>query len=231
MKFITITFTAGILISLHTSVMAGVFTPGLEIGAEGGATESFLETTDQMKYLFEPTSGLEKHIRPAFGISAHLTLGKYLGFTSGFGYRHYGQLTEPTTVYLQDDIFEHDFKSRANLNYITVPVLLKVGIRRPHISAFVRFGIEPSLLTSGDIAWIIDGREVSMGSSRMPSIEFRDWDIPLHVGGEIGTHFGKNGIFLIGEYHYGIKSVATGIPGNVFVRGYGATVQYRRVIF
>ena len=50
-------------------------------------------------------------------------------------------------------------------------------------------------------------------------------------GGEMGVHFGKNSIFLIGQYNHGFRSIASGIPGSAFNRSYGVTLQYRRMIF
>ncbi|MBN1758767.1 MAG: outer membrane beta-barrel protein [Chitinispirillaceae bacterium] len=210
---------------------AGIFTPHLEIGAEGGATRSYLETSDQMTYLMEPTSTVAYPIRPAFTVSCNLFLGNYLGITSGFGYRHYGQSTAPTTVFLRDDLFEHDFESSVKLDYLTIPLVVKAGIRRNHFSAFLHGGIVPSLLVSNEVAWYIDDKRVIAGSSRMPEIFLNYWDVPLVVGGEAGVHFGKNGIVLIGEYTYGVHSIASGITGEVFLRGYGMTLQFRRAIF
>ena len=210
---------------------AGIFTPHLEISLDGGAIRSFLETSDQMTYLMEPTSTVERPIRPAFSMSCNLYLGNYFGITSGMGYRHFGQSTAPTTVFLKDDLFEHDFESNVSLDYLTVPVTVKAGIRRNRFSVFLFGGVEPSLLINNEVAWFIDDKKVSTGSSRMPEIDLKYWDIPLVFGGEAGMYFGKNGIFLCGEYTYGVHSIATGIPGAVFLRGYGATLQYRRVIF
>ena len=210
---------------------AGFFTPHLSLAAEGGATRSYLVTDGLMTECFAPTAGVEKVIRPAGGIGVHLSLGKYLGVSTGMGYRHFGQYTKSTTVYFQDNEFEHYFESRINLNYFTVPFILKAGIRHHIFSVFLRFGITPSLLVSDDFAWVIDKREVPENSWRMPDVTIRYWAAPLHLGGETGIHFGKNGVFLSLEYNYGFSNFATGLSGNAFIRSYGGTLQYRREIF
>lgn len=230
MKHITI-LTIGILCVFHTTITAGMFTPHLEIGIDGGATQSYLVTTGQMSYLLEPTSGIEKPITPAFTATCNLFLGRYLGITSGIGYRHFGQSTSPTTVYFKDDIFEHDFESFVNLHYLTVPVILKAGLRKNIFSLFLRAGVVPSLLVSSENVWMIDDKTVTSGSRRIPNVSFSLSDIPFHIGGEAGVYFGNNGIFLVGEYTYGTRDIAYGISGDVSVRSYGVTLQYRRVIF
>lgn len=230
MKHMTI-LTIGILCLFHNQITAGMFTPHLEIGIDGGATQSYLVTTGQMNSLLAPTSGIEKPITPAFTTTCNLHLGRYLGITSGLGYRHFGQSTSPTTVYLKDDIFEHDFESFVNLHYLTVPVILKAGLRKNSFSLFLRAGVVPSLLVSSENVWMIDDRTVTSGSSRKPNVSFNRSDIPIQFGGEAGVYFGKNGLFLVCEYNYGINDVANGISGHVSVRSYGVTLQYRRVIF
>jgi hypothetical protein len=210
---------------------AGLLSPHLSLSFEGGATRSFLVTDGLMTKCFAPTSGVEKVIRPGFGAGVHLSLGKYLGAYSGMGYRHFGQYTRPATVYFKDDEFEHDFESRVNLHYLTIPFIAKAGIRRTFFSVFARFGITPSLLVNKDFAWIIDGREVPEDSWRLPAVYIKNWAVPLHAGGEAGIHLGRNGIFICLEYNYGITSFARDLEGNAFLRSYGGTLQYRRELF
>lgn len=210
---------------------AGFFTPHLSLSAEGGATRSYLVTDGLMTSCFAPTSGVEKVIRTAGGIGVHLSLGKYLGACSGFGFRRFGQFTRPATVYFHDNEFDHDFESRINLGYLTVPFIVKTGIRHTIFSVFLRFGVTPSLLVNEDFAWVIDGREVPEDSRRLPDVTIRYWAAPLHLGGEAGVHFGKNGVFLSLEYNHGFSSFATGLSGNAFLRSYGGTLQYRRELF
>jgi hypothetical protein len=103
---------------------------------------------------------------------------------------------------------------------------------RKRIFAFpVLRGDSFKYIVNDDIAWIIDRRKVEEGSSRMRDVAISMWDVPLHLGGEAGFHFGKNGVFLVGHYNYGFHSIASGISGRAFIRGYGATVQYRRELF
>jgi hypothetical protein len=207
---------------------AGFFTPHLALSVEGGATRSFLKTDGHMALFFAPTSGVTRSDRPAMGILCDLTIGNYLGLSTGMGYRGFGQSTTPTTVLLKNDIFEHDFESCFRFDYFTIPILLKAGIRKSSVSAFGRFGVVPSLLINEKTAWIIDGNEIVPGSSHIPAVSVSWWDIPLSLGGEIGFHRGKNGFFISGQCLYGVHSIATGLSGHVFNRSYGATLQYRR---
>jgi hypothetical protein len=222
-----------ILVVLYSALpsTAGFFEPHLFLSVEGGAVRSFLMTDSLMSSFFEPTSSVQRSTRPRLGVAVNLSLGSYLGIESGMGYMHFGQSTNQTTVLLQDDIFEHDFESYVRLNYFTVPFIVKAGIRRWMISVFFRFGIQPSLLMKKDIAWVIDGNKLEEGSARMPGVDISWWDAPLHFGGEAGVHFGKNAVFLLGQYNYGFRSIASGISGRAFNRSYGATLQYRRMMF
>ena len=56
-------------------------------------------------------------------------------------------------------------------------------------------------------------------------------DHPAGDGGEAGLHLGKNGIFLVGQYNCGVHCIAYGITGSAFLRSYGVTLNYRRVLF
>ena len=219
------------IFTIVSSSSGGVFTPHMSLTIEGGATRSFLQTDSQMTLFFAPTSGVNKPIRPAFGLELNLTLGNYLGIASGVGYRSFGQSTQPTTVLLRNDIFEHDFKSEFSFDYFTVPLIIKGGIHKSFFSIFLRFGIQPSLLIDKKAIWIIDGNTLSQGNNRIPNVEISWWDIPLHFGGEAGVHIGKNGFFIVGQYLYGFHDIASGISGRVFNRSYGATLQYRRDLF
>ncbi|MBN1309168.1 MAG: outer membrane beta-barrel protein [Chitinispirillaceae bacterium] len=219
------------LLSSTWKLSAGPFTPHLSLAVEGGATRSFLITDSLMTSFFAPTSQITKNIRPAFCIAVNLSLGNYFGIESGMGYRHFGQSTEPTTVLLKNDIFNHDFESRFMFDYFSVPLILKAGIRKSPFSLFGRFGIQPSLLVHKNAVWIIDGNEIMTGSVLVPDVDIDGYDYPLHLGGEAGFHLGKNSIFVIGQYNYGFHDIAHGISGRVFNRSYGATLQYRRMIF
>lgn len=214
-----------------SSTLAQLQRPRIAVSAEVGATRSYLVTTNQMRYLFEPTSGVKRSDKQKYGANIDLTIGKYLGFSTGMGYQHFGQSTAPTTIFLKNDIFEHDFESHAGFDYFSVPLLVKIGIRKNIFSVFLRTGVVPSVIVNNDIAWIIDGNTLESGSNRLPNVGITATDIPLYLGGEAGFHFGKNGIFLIGHYLYSNHNIAFGITGEVNVRSYGASLQYRRDIY
>lgn len=220
------------LLCLCAQVSAGeLFRPHLSLCAGAGALRSFFKSEGQMKAFMEPTSDVLRVTAPALGAGLDLMLGNYLGIETGLGYMRMGQSTEKTTVTLMDDPYRHDFESHVYLDYITVPLLLKGGVRKGFFSLFLRFGIQPSIMTGEDVEWIIDGNSLKHGGTRMPDVTMSSWIVPLRFGGEIGFHLRKNGLFLVGDYIYGFSDMGNGVNGDLFCRAYGASLQYRRELF
>jgi hypothetical protein len=173
------------------------FMPQAYLSIDGGATRSFFTSDGLAKHFFEPASHVKRSTRPAGTVSLDFTIGNYLGISAGMGFRHFGQTTEPVTVFLKNDIFEHDFESGISLDYFVMPIVLKAGIHRSWYSAFIRFGITPSLLVEKEILWCIDGNAMEEGDTYLPPYSLSRWDAPLHLGGEAGIHFGKNALFIV----------------------------------
>lgn len=216
---------AGLAIPCFAGVIGKPVT--ISIGIVGGASYSTLKADSTIKKLFVPTSKTDPVIAPVLGLEFEIQAGKWLSVLTGMRYYKRGQNTRKTQVYFQDDLFLHDFSSQAEITYFAVPVSVKSGLDKMGFKIQGKIGIMPELVLSDSIFWNIDGLKSVPGSARVPSISESRWDAALVAGIEAGYAFRRHYLFIGCDWEHGLKSIASGIPGNAYNRTAVVTLGYR----
>lgn len=219
-------------IALITSTLAQTANNNFHLALSGyfGGSESHIEADKLMNVYFNPTSPVEYRKSPVVGAEVDFFMGKYAGLSAGLISLRLGQTTGTDSVYFEDSQFKHSLSSSSILDYVGVPIVLKGGINTAHFTSYLRGGIMPLYLVNDNVDWTIDGRTADPGT-RTPNVVIKEYDVQLLGGIEVGTWFGKNGIFLVADYAYSIHSLAEGIDGDAFNRAVMVCLKYSRKIF
>ncbi len=196
------------------------------VSLSGGVTNSHIVSTKHLDYYFAPTSQVKHKISTNVQIEYEISYAHIIGFACGLHFQKVGQYTEKTTVEIQNDPFLHDFESRAEIFYVSVPFNIKLGyLLRSHWLA-VRFG--PVVSYQGDykVHWKIDDQ---INTAITPKVSISSYDVRLLWGMEYGVKFKNNGIFCYTNYQYGVKDIVhSEISGNAYNHLWNYTIGYKR---
>ncbi len=219
------------ILILSTLIHATDTKRNFSMGVNGffGYSNGHIEADNTMQHYFKPTSKSIYTNAPLPGIGLDFYFGKYVAVSTEIAYLKTGQITPETNVYFDNSEYQHQFKSYALLNYLTVPLLLKGGIHSGKFCVFVRGGLTPCYLFDKDVRWVIDGRTADAGIL-MPNVFIKKYDILGSLGVECGMHFGNNGIFITGDYNRGLTSFAKGIDGSAINQVFCVGIKYSRLV-
>ena len=197
------------------------------LGLAGGASQSSIAATGLLGSYFAPTTNIARIIGPALGLDGEMRIGRFAAVSLGMQYQVRGQNTKKSAVVFEDDIFQHDLATTAELRYLAFPLVVKGGISGPMGWIFCKAGITGSYLLGSTLSWVIDDREAVPGSTHMPLVGIHGNDFGLLGGCEAGLSFGRHAFFVSGEYLYGLTSISSDLTGNAFNRATEVTVGYR----
>jgi len=223
--------TAGILALCAWCANAQILVHGvplvMSLGISGGASQSHIEADSLLKSYFEPTPNVERPIAPAFGLDCELRIGRFAAVSIGMKYEQRGENTKTTTVKFNDDIFDHTLQTHAGFDYFSIPIIVKGGYSGKSAWAFVRLGLNASVLAGDSLSWILDGSPATPGSDRMPAVDITGYDYSALVGCEAGLRFGRHGVFFTLDYLHGLTNLSESLSGTAYNRAYEACVGYR----
>ncbi|MBN1600954.1 MAG: outer membrane beta-barrel protein [Chitinispirillaceae bacterium] len=201
----------------------------LALGTFIGVSNSHIKSRGLLNYYFEPAERSNR-TAPVFEIAMDIFLGDYVSLGTGLTYFNLGQKTEETSVFFNDNIFKHRLETFSELNYVGVPLLVKCGVKKSNFSIFVHGGGIPSYAYSSNIKWKVDGRDVDENTI-LPAVNINETGFVLVAGLETGYWFKNNGLLFVGRYLWGSESLASGIEGDAFNRGYMLGLKYSRKLF
>ena len=160
------------------------------VGIQGGGSFSTFQTSPQEEGVdFGTRTGL------VVGAVVDLGLGRRLTLRLEPAYAQRG-----SELVLR--LFGEESRGKLKLEYVELPVLLKVGLSGGRI--------QPYLIGGPTLAYRLSAKTQAEAESEDVSESFQRWDFGIAAGGGLEFPAGSASVFLEGRYNFGLTNTTAG---------------------